>query len=163
PECYLTPEPDEKIREQMGTGSGRPLQNKASFDDRPAPVPICSDDTGVTILHVGRLDRGKGIEVLANAIPSVLAKVPSCRFVFIGDDCSDGKGSTWRKRLESQLAAAGVDKQVTFLGGLDQLELNAWYRKADIAVVPSLIYESFSYTCAQAAAAGLPVIASRIG
>jgi spore coat protein SA len=52
---------------------------------------------------------------------------------------------------------------VTFLGPLDQPEMTAWYGRADVAVVPSLIYESFSYTCAQAAAAGLPVVASRIG
>jgi starch synthase len=30
-------------------------------------------------------------------------------------------------------------------------------------VVPTLNYESFSYTCAQAMAAGKPVVASRIG
>ena len=38
-----------------------------------------------------------------------------------------------------------------------------WYQQTDIAVVPSLLYESFSYTCAQAMAAGVPVVASRIG
>jgi glycogen synthase len=117
----------------------------------------------VCILHVGRLDRGKGIAVLAEAIPQVLHEVPTARFVFVGQDRPDGHGSTWRHRLEEGLRSSKVMHRVAFAGPVAQPELIAWYRRADIAVVPSLIYESFSYTCAQAAAAGLPVVASRIG
>src|SRR6185295_6149285 len=39
----------------------------------------------------------------------------------------------------------------------------ALYEGADLCVVPALQYESFSYTCAQAMAAGKPVVATRIG
>jgi glycosyltransferase involved in cell wall biosynthesis len=69
----------------------------------------------------------------------------------------------WQARLQRKFQAHGVDERVSFLGPLGQREMVAWYSRANIAVVPSLIYESFSYTCAQAAAAGLPVVASRIG
>jgi glycosyltransferase involved in cell wall biosynthesis len=115
------------------------------------------------ILHVGRLDRGKGIAVLAEAIPSVLAENPTVRFVFVGQDRPDGQGSTWLARLDDVLRQHGARERVEFVGAATQPDLIAWYGRADMAVVPSLIYESFSYTCAQAAAAGLPVIASRIG
>jgi glycogen(starch) synthase len=117
----------------------------------------------VVILHVGRLDRGKGVEVLAAAIPKVLANAPEAKFVFVGEDRSDGGGGTWRSRLTEICRANNVAERVEFTGGVSQAELIAWYHRADVAVVPSLIYESFSYTCAQAAAAGLPVVASRIG
>jgi glycogen(starch) synthase len=110
----------------------------------------------VTILHVGRLARVKGVEVLARAIPIVVAQVPEARFVFAGE------GSA-QPRLTDFLRQQGVLDRVTFLGGVDQATLAAWYRKSAIAVVPSLNYESFSYTCAQAMAAGLPVVASRMG
>jgi glycogen synthase len=117
----------------------------------------------VVVLHVGRLDRGKGIDVLAEAIPLIVNEVRCARFIFIGDDRPDGHGGTWQARLRAKFRARGVSERVTFLGSLGQREMIAWYGRADIAVVPSLIYESFSYTCAQAAAAGLPVVASRIG
>jgi glycosyltransferase involved in cell wall biosynthesis len=117
----------------------------------------------VTVLHVGRLDRGKGIEVLAQAIPAVLRQAPNTRFVFIGDDRPAGNGTTWRQRLMDYCAAAGVEQRVEFVGAASQETLCEWYRRSDIAVVPSLIYESFSYTCAQALAMGKPVVASRIG
>jgi glycogen(starch) synthase len=120
-----------------------------------------SDD--LTVLHVGRLHRVKGVEVLARAIPQVLQEVPHAYFVFIGDDRPDGSGSTWRQRLEAYFREQGVGDQVTFLGAVDQPTLIRWYHRADIAVVPSMLYESFSYTSAQAMAAGLPVVASRIG
>jgi glycosyltransferase involved in cell wall biosynthesis len=122
-----------------------------------------ADGREVVILHVGRLDRGKGIAVLAEAIPEVLAEVPAARFVFVGQDRNDGQGGTWLARLDETLRRRGARDRVEFTGAVTQPELVAWYGRADVAVVPSLIYESFSYTCAQAAAAGLPVVASRIG
>jgi glycogen synthase len=139
-----------------------PLDTVAfTLQARDDPKP--GDPSSVTILHVGRLERVKGIDILAQAIPQVIAKSPQARFVFIGEDRPDGQGSTWKKRLQSYFQEQGVAGHVELLGNIPQEELLAWYRRADIAVVPSMLYESFSYTCAQAMAAGLPVIASRIG
>jgi len=118
---------------------------------------------GVTVLHVGRLERVKGIETLIHAIPQVIRQNANTTFVFIGDDRPDGAGSTWRCRLEAYARDQSIENAVRILGPLSQDALIEWYRKSDIVVVPSMLYESFSYTCAQAMAAGLPVIASQIG
>lgn len=112
----------------------------------------------IVILHVGRLERIKGIDVLAQAIPRVLEEVPAARFVFVGAARSDKKATIWTEKLRQ----AGAER-VSVMGFLEEKKLLGWYRRADIAVVPSLNYESFSYTCAQAMAAGLPVVASHIG
>ena len=95
---------------------------------------------------------------MVEAIPQVLEAVPQARFVFIGAARSDQKSEYWCSLLHQ----AGGNR-VEMLGFLSQAEMLDWYHKADIAVVPSLNYESFSYTCAQAMAAGMPVVASRIG
>jgi hypothetical protein len=118
---------------------------------------------GLTVLHVGRLERVKGIETLARAIPQLVKQYPKTRFVFVGDDRPDGQGSTWRKRLEKDFQEQGVTTNVHLTGKVSQEELVNWYSQADLAVIPSELYESFSYTCAQAMAAGLPMIGSRIG
>jgi glycosyltransferase involved in cell wall biosynthesis len=128
-----------------------------------SPAGQLSPFDTVTILHVGRLERVKGIETLARAFAIVHQQVPQARMVFVGDDRPDGAGSTWRARLESQFREQGLGDAIQFTGGVDQAELLRWYQRADIAVVPSMLYESFSYTCAQAMAAGLPVVGSRIG
>jgi glycosyltransferase involved in cell wall biosynthesis len=117
-----------------------------------------NQDDVITILHVGRLEQVKGIEVLVKAIPSVLRQIPKARFVFIGAARSDQQASYWQEKLKN---VGG--EHILIMGFLEQTELAYWYHQSDIAVVPSLNYESFSYTCAQAMAAGLPVVASRIG
>lgn len=125
--------------------------------------PITQIPNDLTILHVGRLERVKGVTILADAIPLILREVSSARFVFIGEDRPTERGTSQRAELERALTEAGVGDRVNFVGGLDQPDLLTWYRRADICVVPSMLYESFSYTCAQAMAAGKPVVASRIG
>jgi glycosyltransferase involved in cell wall biosynthesis len=117
----------------------------------------------IVILHVGRLERGKGVQVLAEAIPRVLRAVPQSRFVFVGDDRPMPDGRSRIAALREHFAALGLDSRVELRGHVSQAELLAAYAQADICVVPSLIYESFSYACAQAMACGLPVVASRIG
>jgi glycosyltransferase involved in cell wall biosynthesis len=105
----------------------------------------------------------KGIEVLVEAIPLVLERAPRSRFVFVGDDLPAARGESWRQRLQKRLQAKGVAERVRFQGSLSQNDLLDQYHSADIGVVPTLNYESFSYTCCEAMAAGLPVVASRIG
>lgn len=124
-------------------------------------TPRDSDET--TLLHVGRLERVKGVETLAKAFCLIYPRAPQARLVFVGGDLPDGMGSRWRARLERLFAEHRALEAVHFAGETTQAELLAWYRRADIAVVPSMLYESFSYACAQAMAAGLPVVASRIG
>ena len=54
-------------------------------------------------------------------------------------------------------------KKVVFQGFVDYWDLPAHYGKSDLVIVPSEIYESFSYTVAQGMACGRPVVASNIG
>ena len=146
------------------------IPNALSLEGFPDPFTQLPDHSNarapnhpITILHVGRLEKGKGVTVLTQAIPHVIREVPQARFVFVGYDRSTVRGTSQRAELESMLIGENVDSQVEFLGALNQTALMDCYRNADICVVPSLIYESFSYTCAQGMAAGKPVVASRIG
>lgn len=111
------------------------------------------------ILHVGRMERVKGIEVLIQTVPLVLKAFPLAQFIFVG-----GSSANYLQAIKAQLSSSGVKKdQVLFEGAVGQDQLIALYQDADIAVVPTLNYESFSYTCAQALACGVPLVASQIG
>jgi glycogen synthase len=126
------------------------------FERRDGQTSREGADRGLTVLHVGRLQRVKGIEVLARAILQVVAKMPDAKFIFVGGGA--GGGEQVLRLLEGQ-----ASENVRFVGAVDQSTLIDWYHRADIAVVPTLNYESFSYTCAQALASGVPLLASRIG
>lgn len=121
-------------------------------------VPAKENHTKVTILHLGRLQSAKGVDVLIDCIPQVVRAIPNARFVFVG-----GEIGTKRQELETKLRELNCASNVRFIGYVEQEELPRWYAETDICVVPAIQYESFSYTCAQAMAAGRPVVASRIG
>ncbi len=120
-------------------------------------------NSALTILYVGRLEYAKGIQVLIRAMPRVLHELPETHFVLIGYDRSQGDRMSQRSRIENQVIELGIRGSVEIVGEVAQSEMSTWYQRSDICVVPSVVYESFSYTCAQAMAMGRPVVAARIG
>lgn len=135
----------------LSAANGNGVGRKAKFEE-------CA-----TVLYIGRIERAKGIKVLAEAIPKVIQKFPRARFLIAGYDRPTARGTSQRAELEQQFAAAGAAANVEFIGAVEQAQLPSLYERADLCVVPPLQYESFSYTCAQAMAAGKAVVATRIG
>lgn len=115
------------------------------------------------ILWVGRLDPGKGLWVFADAVERLLISAPHARFIIVGGGRKLEDTSNTADLMRARFADAGAAGRVELRGFVPDEALPAVYHEADIAVVSSLIYESFSYTCAQAMASGLPVVASGIG
>ncbi len=118
----------------------------------------------VNILFVGRIERAKGAFVLAKAFVE-LAEIYRDRLkcVVVGSDRPSGGKISTIKTLRDIFSAHGVLENVEFKGELSDDELISIYNECDIFVNPSLIYESFSYTCLEAMACSKPVVASRIG
>ncbi len=139
----------------------------------PIPNPLGPEWTGLPlpqpagpefrILQVGRLERIKGVAIAARALPQIAARLPEMQYVFVGPDRPAENGRTWQAQLSAQFSGPQWHNRVLVHGYLSPAELLAWYARAHLAAVPTLNYESFSYTAAQASAAGLPVVATAIG
>ena len=99
------------------------------------------------LIYVGRLSDEKQIE----HIRPTLESLPNTRLVLVGDGPA-------RPRLERDFA----DLPVTFMGYLRGERLSRAYASADIFVFPSGL-ETFGLVVIEAMAAGLPVVASRVG
>lgn len=110
----------------------------------------------VNVLFIGRLERLKGIETLIGVVPLVLTD-PSMRMLIVGPD-----RRAYIKIIEERFRRQVTEKRLQLFGALYGDALEKVYQSADICIVPSL-YESFSYTVAQAMMRGIPVIASRVG
>lgn len=106
------------------------------------------------VLFVGRMVREKGIDVLVEAAPRVLARHPQARFVLVG-----GPEAGW---LAQRAAALGVGDQVRLMGFVPEEDLALYYACAQVAVFPSL-YEPFGIVALEAMAAGVPVVVSDAG
>ncbi len=111
-------------------------------------------DSERIILFVGRLVREKGVEVLIDAMPRVVAACPEARAIVVGGGGSEG--------LAQRAKGAGVGEKMVFAGFLPDEDLARLYRVADVAVFPSL-YEPFGIVVLEALAAGVPVVTSDIG
>ncbi len=103
------------------------------------------DDT--LLLYVGRLSDEKQLEHIRPA----LQQLPNTRLALVGDGPA-------RPRLERDFAGLPV----SFMGYLRGERLASAYASADIFVFPSRL-ETFGLVVVEAMAAGLPVLASRVG
>ena len=105
-----------------------------------------------TFLHVGRLSPEKGQDVLIEAVSKLTDEF---QLILVGDGPLKG-------RLQRLVRDLGLSANVQFKGVLSRHDVSHELRKADAFVLPSR-YENFPVAVMEALAAGLPVIASRVG
>jgi len=103
-------------------------------------------DDAIAVGYVGRLDTEKGIYELAAAWPEIAAAVPNAHLVVAGT----GAGAASLQPLP----------RVSLLGF--RADVPAVMRALDLLVVPSRT-EAFGLAAAEALAAGVPVVATRVG
>jgi glycogen(starch) synthase len=107
------------------------------------------------IFYVGRLVREKGVQVLLDAAPQILAHHHNTKFVIAG------KGP-FAEALKKQAALLGIANRVYFTGYIDDDVRNNLYHWADVAVFPST-YEPFGIVALEAMAARTPVVVADSG
>jgi glycosyltransferase involved in cell wall biosynthesis len=91
------------------------------------------------VLFVGHLQRLKGLETLAAAIPSVAARHPDVEFQLVGNDTRSApdRGSM-RRFIEAGLAAREALAHVRFTDSVPQSALVPMYHACAVFVLPSL-------------------------
>ena len=141
-----------------GMSNGVDLQR---FDpDRVSPAVVTAEGghdgegSGPIVGFVGRLTRDKGVEDLYAAWSQIRDEIPSARLLLVGP---------W----ESEAAVCGAcraamqaDPSVILAGPQDRVE--EFYRMMDLFVFPSHGTEGFPNAPMEAAAMGLPVIATNV-
>jgi glycosyltransferase involved in cell wall biosynthesis len=111
-------------------------------------------EEGSVILFCAKLQPWKAPMDLIEAFAQ--AAIPNSYLAFAGDGPE-------RVNLERRAVTLGLTDRVRFLGFLNQSELPAAYRAADLFVLPSL-FEPFGLVVNEAMLCGLPVVVSdRVG
>ncbi len=106
------------------------------------------------ILYMGQLEPEKGIYDLLEAVPDVLKAEPGAKFVLCGNGDIE--------RLKNICREKGILERIEFCGwvsGQDKIQILA---EADLFVLPSHC-EGLPVSVIEAMAAGLPVVATRVG
>jgi glycosyltransferase involved in cell wall biosynthesis len=113
---------------------------------------------GVLAVYTGRLLRGKGLETLLEAFSAVAREAPGLALALVGS--GEGQALSVEEELRRRAAEGGLAGRVHFAGRQERVE--DWLRAADLFVFPS-VFEALGISLVEAAACGLPALASRTG
>lgn len=109
-----------------------------------------------SILYAGRLEPEKGVLQLLDSFELVRESIPDAVLLMAGE-------GSLSDELRSRIADRGLSESVEMLGFLRREELQRWYSRIRVAVVPSLWPEPFGLVGPEAMAFGVPVVASGRG
>jgi glycogen synthase len=136
-------------------------QSAGAHDGLAVRQRLGMDPTGVLLLGVGRLEENKGYQHLVAALAQLASHEPGSplgtrwRCVILGE-------GPYRRRLEHDIASAGLGGTVLLPGRVGDGELHPWYEAATLFVHPTL-YEGSSIATLEAMAHRRAVVASRAG
>jgi len=115
--------------------------------------------TGPILLFIGRLQSLKGVDV---AISTLRAMDHENATLVIVGGASGQEGSLYESEIRNLANNLPAGKKVAFIPPQPHHILSTYYRAADIVIVPSRS-ESFGLVALEAAACGVPVVASSVG
>jgi sugar transferase (PEP-CTERM/EpsH1 system associated) len=145
------------LEASVGVDAGRVRQLYSGVDvERFCPAsdyPLTANRYPLVLGTVGRLDPVKNHSSLLAAVASLAARFPDLRLTLVGD-------GPLRASLEAQAASLGLTDRITFTGA--RSDTPDLMRSFDVFALPS-INEGISNTILEAMAAGLPVVAGRVG
>jgi len=114
---------------------------------------IASDEK--IILFVGTLKFIKGISYLIEAMGAIKEKEEKVKLILVGEGPE-------RKRLENLTKELNLEKEINFIGGVENNKIPEYMSVSDIFILSSLS-ESFGIVNLEAMASGLPIVATKVG
>jgi glycosyltransferase involved in cell wall biosynthesis len=127
----------------------RPRARSAALLDRlglGAARPIL-----LTVARLAGRERRKGYDVVLEALPGIRARFPGVHYVLVGEGHD-------RPRIERRIRELGLDRHVTLVGFVPDVELPDYYGLCDLFAMPGS-REGFGIVYLEALACGKPAIA----
>jgi D-inositol-3-phosphate glycosyltransferase len=165
--CVSCVEEEQQFRRLYGDPQGRieivaPGVEHAFFapgERSGARFALGIDERVPVILFVGRIQPLKGPDVAIRALAELGR--PDARLLVVGG-ASGLEGDAEAARARELVDELGLSTQVEFVPPQPHHILSTYYRAADVVIVPSCS-ESFGLVALEAAACGIPVVASAVG
>ena len=112
---------------------------------------------------VTRFASEKGVEILLDALPAILADYPNAQVIYAGQHQYVMGEQAYYERLIPRIREYEKKGQWTFLGNLSPVELAAVYPNLDVITVPSLnSTEAFGLVQIEAMLNGVPSVPSAL-
>jgi len=112
---------------------------------------------------VTRFASEKGVEILLEALPTILKKYPNAQVLYAGQHQNVMGEQAYFDRLSPKIREYEISGHWTFLGNLDPVQLAALYPNLDVITVPSLnSTEAFGIVQIEAMMNGVPSVPSAL-
>ena len=111
------------------------------------------------VAAVGRITPIKGLRDLIRAFAVVVKQLPRAKLAIIGG--AEPKHQSHLAELKSWVSRLSLEERVQFTG--HQTDVSATLQQMDLLVLPSTGREAFGRVLIEAGAAGVPVVATRVG
>jgi GT2 family glycosyltransferase/glycosyltransferase involved in cell wall biosynthesis len=118
-------------------------------------------DATSCILTVGNVTRGRGQDLLIEALPAIRQAVPGAQCVIVGPTFDRPKDVAFERALVELCRERGLTDAVTLTG--EETRIADAYAAASVVVNPARTPESFGRVACEALVAGRPVVATRVG
>lgn len=164
--CVSCPQEEQQFRRLYGDPPGRmeivaPGVEHAFFapGDQGGARKALGLGGGPVVLFVGRIQALKGVDVAVQAF-AALGRPDATLLIVGGASGADGEHEL--VRVQTMVDDLGLAGRVQFVPPQQHHILSTYYRAADVVWVPSRS-ESFGLVALEAAACGIPVVASAVG
>jgi len=118
-----------------------------------------TDKKAFTVVMIGRITPLKGHPYFLRAMARVIHQLPSLKVQIIGD--APPKKQPYKDELVLLTKRLGIQAQVEFMG--NRQDIPQLLSKADCLVLSTVTQEAFGRVIIEAQAAGVPVVATRVG
>ncbi|MFA5059805.1 MAG: lipopolysaccharide heptosyltransferase II [Candidatus Omnitrophota bacterium] len=116
-----------------------------------------SDEKIIAI--IGRLTPLKGHPYFLKSMAKVIRMVPNVKIWVIGD--APAKKETYKEELQILVKRLGIADRVEFLG--NRRDIPQLLSRTDVLVLSTITQEAFGRVILEAQAAGVPVVATKVG
>lgn len=139
-------------------GKSQPCMTPLRFN--PLLLKQEKSESHIRLLYLGHYIPGKGQDLALEAFGRAYRQNPKLRLRFVGGDMGLPKNQQYRSQLIQRAHELDITQVVTFDGPI--ANASEAFAQADIALNFSES-ESFSHTCLEALACGLPLIVTNCG
>lgn len=140
-------------------GNGIDINKFYSLDKAAARAELNIPEHAKVLVSVGGLVDRKGFHRVIEVLPELVAKYPELIYLIVGGESAEGN---IRERLEEQVKALKLEKNVCFLGAYPSDKLKTPLSAADLFVLATA-NEGWANVFLEAMACGLPVITTDVG
>jgi glycosyltransferase involved in cell wall biosynthesis len=143
-------------RVRIVAGGVDPVVFSPDPDHRAARAALKLEGDTFILFTVRNLEPRMGIDTLICAIGRLRDSIPRLLLLI-------GGSGPLRSELETQVKESGLEGCVRFVGFIPEALLPAYYRAADLFVLPTARLEGFGLVTVEALAAGTPVFGTPVG